>query len=968
MRNLILFFLLGFSLPVVAADHKITVRQVQEILNAAHGQSDPEVAAKLANLQLTERVSSAKLSQWESEFPGSRTREALLTLADAAEFLDLPSTDIPGTAPPDNPTQRLMLSQAINYVSRTIQKLPNFTAIRTTIHFEDTQAQQSNAQSPLVSSSSVIRSGGAGAVANPTSYDPLRLTERSSRTVNYRDGLEVTDSLERGDLHQPVTGLTTSGEFGPILSVVFADAIRSSIHWSHWEQGSAGLKAVFEYSVPIGKSHYMVEFPSATGTERRFPAYHGEITLDQSDGTVLRLTVVSQLAPPLQSVETEILVEYGTVVIGERNYICPVRGVALSRTPIVGGNPNMPLAARPLQTQLNDISFIQYHLFRASAHIVTADKAPAGDNIRDARANSAASPEDAPTALPADPAPLPSDTASTKASQESPVSSATPGPSLQTPTEPTVVPAVSTASVASQKDDAPVVLHTSAKVVMEDVTVSDRNRPVHGIDRNRFHIFEDGTEQNLSSFDEHQPAAPIAEAHPAMLPGLWTNVPDRAQADALDVVLLDELNTPVSIQQQVRSDLLHHLQAISFAAPIAVFTLSSRLHLIQGFTTDTAQIATALKSSKVAPRPSSLDKPSADALIKTLADLGGNAAKLAATQQQTEERISVVDSGNRAQATLAALQQLARYLSAVPGRKNLIWFSMFFPFDLDAQTSQLLAQARVAVYPVDARGLCGPKVFSATSGCQDSFDVQEKYSSMEQKIAEETGGHAYRNTNAPGAVLGEVAENDSSYYSLGYTPHPQRPVPGLRKVDIHLDRAAYQLAYRHVYFDPGNSGGVSEAINSIQSALLLGVPPSTQILFEARLELDHTISETPGGNPPHATVEDRNVHRYRLDLSIDPHNLTFDQAPDGNRKIDLRCAVMAYDGNGKSVNYATDGIRLNVPAEQYARLMTAETATSVPLRLKLDLPIGMVTLRTVVYDAATLQTGSLEIPLTIKGH
>ncbi len=29
--------------------------------------------------------------------------------------------------------------------------------------------------------------------------------------------------------------------------------------------------------------------------------------------------------------------------------------------------------------------------------------------------------------------------------------------------------------------------------------------------------------------------------------------------------------------------------------------------------------------------------------------------------------------------TLEALQQLARYLSAVPGRKNVIWFSGSFP-------------------------------------------------------------------------------------------------------------------------------------------------------------------------------------------------------------------------------------------------------------------------------------------------
>jgi hypothetical protein len=71
-----------------------------------------------------------------------------------------------------------------------------------------------------------------------------------------------------------------------------------------------------------------------------------------------------------------------------------------------------------------------------------------------------------------------------------------------------------------------------------------------------------------------------------------------------------------------------------------------------------------------------------------------------------------------------ALQQLARYLSAIQGRKNLIWFSGSFPISFDPdpdqplpflavrnyedelrKTSELLTAARVAVYPVDARGM-----------------------------------------------------------------------------------------------------------------------------------------------------------------------------------------------------------------------------------------------------------------------
>jgi hypothetical protein len=68
------------------------------------------------------------------------------------------------------------------------------------------------------------------------------------------------------------------------------------------------------------------------------------------------------------------------------------------------------------------------------------------------------------------------------------------------------------------------------------------------------------------------------------------------------------------------------------------------------------------------------------------------------------------------------MKQLALYLGDLPGRKNVIWFSASFPLGLTPKTplgviglrgyeaelqqiSDLLTASRVAVYPVDARGL-----------------------------------------------------------------------------------------------------------------------------------------------------------------------------------------------------------------------------------------------------------------------
>ena len=95
--------------------------------------------------------------------------------------------------------------------------------------------------------------------------------------------------------------------------------------------------------------------------------------------------------------------------------------------------------------------------------------------------------------------------------------------------------------------------------------------------------------------------------------------------------------------------------------------------------------------------------------------------------------MSYADAGQtamRMNLTGDAMQQLARYLTGMPGRKNLIWFSGSFPLQFFAvvdnvangggitptiqatgsfekqmkETADMLVAARVAVYPVDVRG------------------------------------------------------------------------------------------------------------------------------------------------------------------------------------------------------------------------------------------------------------------------
>jgi len=63
---------------------------------------------------------------------------------------------------------------------------------------------------------------------------------------------------------------------------------------------------------------------------RERSGYHGEIAVDPSDGSILRVTVIAELKLDNPITSANLAVDYGPVEIGGRTYICPVKSVAVS--------------------------------------------------------------------------------------------------------------------------------------------------------------------------------------------------------------------------------------------------------------------------------------------------------------------------------------------------------------------------------------------------------------------------------------------------------------------------------------------------------------------------------------------------------------------------------------------------------------------------------------------------------------
>ncbi len=356
MRRLVCFLLLALLGPAALAGTRVTVQQLDQLLTTLHNQSDGKVAKQLFGLELTERASSLRLRRWQAGFPGKRTREALLALADASAFLDLPLAEILPKDVPDADEQEWTFSLAVEYVVKNARELPNFFAKRNTMHFDNVPLVDLHADIPR----------------------HFRLMHKTAVTVTYRGGEEVegTGAPEGGEPGSQGVGLTTSGEFGPFLAMVIGDAVYGQVSWGHWEQGASGRLAVVQYHVPQQASHYTASFGLiAIGNERQqskpqIPAYHGEIAIDPESGSILRLTLETELNPPYQEFRHSIAVEYGSVTIGDRAYICPTKAVALSRMAVSSTRRLADPTNTVLMTYLNDVEFTDYHVFRSETRIL----------------------------------------------------------------------------------------------------------------------------------------------------------------------------------------------------------------------------------------------------------------------------------------------------------------------------------------------------------------------------------------------------------------------------------------------------------------------------------------------------------------------------------------------------------------------------------------------------------------------
>jgi hypothetical protein len=275
-----------------------------------------------------------------------------------------------------------------------------------------------------------------------------------------------------------------------------------------------------------------------------------------------------------------------------------------------------------------------------------------------------------------------------------------------------------------------------------------------------------------------------------------------------------------------------------------------------------------------------------------------------------------------------------------------------------------LEEERIAVYPIDARGLT----------VSSDIAMMAQHGAMED-VARATGGHAFYNTNGVSLAAAHVLDTSGSFYTLTYSPSNSHVDNKWHNVRIKLD-GGYHLSYRTGYFADGNNGIAQKPATPRTKLLISGdtvqdkTRHATPIIFQAAMlpTADPVLaslkadSEGLTAPPPKG-----GAMRYAVRYSVPIDELTA-QSLNGKRTFVIGLAAVTIDRDGDILKRQFEHVTVSFDEAYFSHRSRAPLVVDQQLNLsRTDQYLYLA-----AWDVHNDRFGELQMPLDLpaprKGH
>lgn len=562
-------------------------------------------------------------------------------------------------------------------------------------------------------------------------------------------------------------------------------------------------------------------------------------------------------------------------------------------------------------------------------------------------------------------------------------------------------------SPSEPQDD---VIRVNTELVQTDVMVFDKKGHfVDGLKADQFALKVDNKPQTISFFERVTSGKANAERNGNQASGTTANSTTSSSTVTVRgrtvIFFIDDLHLAPDSLERSRKALTEFIDhGMTENDQVAITSSSGQIGFLQQFTNDQVALRSAVARLNYKPNPkvdmeqppmseyialkiregdenalnyyvSELQKQNCfkagagGAVICTMSLQGMKLAVRQRAQEMVVATAPVVDT------TLITLEKLMKFAGQLPGRKIVFMISDGFylndrksgTIDRIKRITDAAGRAGVVINTLDARGIIS-EVLGVTNdrpidegGWMAGTNIGEISRSQDglNALAGDTGGRAFRNTNAPMAeFVAKVLDETANYYLLAWRPdteeqkrgkfnHIQATIIGRPELTVLLRNSYFKTAPLPILSLKKKSDKDPEKAREDDMRLVIDAPVSQN---QIPTSLDLRPAQIPGvGTRVTATIQ------------ISRDALTFDLS-DGKKSSDLDIGGIFYDDKGKPLSSFVGRLRV-FPVPENA---SADRRSSAVYAFHAWLPAGLYQVRVGVRDIKSGRIGSamqfIEIP------